>query len=388
MKFPTISRIARERNSPAFAAALLAMTFATGCASPGPPRPPSLHLPKVVTDLTAQRIGNEVQLHWTTPAKTTDDLSINGKITAEICREAVQKSLLQPAARQPDCIAIKRLIPHPGPSDATDVLPQALTSGPVSLVAYRITILNGNGRSAGLSPKAFTLAGLAPAPVEQLRATPARSGVQLEWLKENSAFPIVLDRTRVSMPAHPKTESKRSNSGHITSSEPAEVQLQAGSQTSDSGGTIDRTAQRGDTYQYAAQRIRKLVLAGHALEMRSAPSTPITVYMRDTFPPATPTGIAAIPGGNTLANRSIDLSWEPVPDLDIAGYIIYRQQVTPDGSPTEPPTRLTPAPIAGPAFSDHTAVPGRRYAYRVTAIDTSGNESAPSAAIQEVLPEP
>src|SRR5579863_10782647 len=42
-----------------------------GCASPGPPLPPSLKLPEVVSSgLTATRVGDEVRLHWTTPART------------------------------------------------------------------------------------------------------------------------------------------------------------------------------------------------------------------------------------------------------------------------------------------------------------------------------
>ena len=47
---------------------------AAGCASPGPPQPPSLNLPEVVKDLTAERVGDVVQLHWTTPDMTTDRL--------------------------------------------------------------------------------------------------------------------------------------------------------------------------------------------------------------------------------------------------------------------------------------------------------------------------
>ena len=43
--------------------------------------------------------------------------------------------------------------------------------------------------------------------------------------------------------------------------------------------------------------------------------------------------------------------------------------------------------VVGPAYRDQTAVKGQRYAYRVTAIDIVGNESAPSADVQETLRE-
>src|SRR5439155_88165 len=65
----------------------LLIPFAIGCASPGNPRPPTLNLAEVVTDLTAQRIGNQVQLHWTTPSRTTDGLNLKGPLTAEFCRQ-------------------------------------------------------------------------------------------------------------------------------------------------------------------------------------------------------------------------------------------------------------------------------------------------------------
>ena len=50
-------------------------------------------------------------------------------------------------------------------------------------------------------------------------------------------------------------------------------------------------------------------------------------------------------------------------------------------------TRLNITPVVGPAYRDQTAMAGHRYAYRVTAVDTAGNESAPSADVQETLRE-
>lgn len=390
MKSPTIPRHARTHRRPVLATAAFVTAFAIGCASPGPPRPPSLKLPKLVNDLTAQRIGDEVELHWTTPTKTTDDLDIKGSIIAEICRESVLKSPQPSPAQRAVCTPVKRFAPHSGPSNATDTLPPVFTADPLSLLAYRIQIFNSNGHSAGLSAKAFTLAGSAPPPVEQLRVAPTRSGAQLEWQSTLTTFPIELDRSLVptSLPPKSTPKPKTSQSFNLSPSTPVEVHLQAGNQVSDSGGTIDRTVQRGDTYRYSAQRIRKATLASHTLEMRSAPSPIVTVFMRDTFPPATPASLAAIPGGTNSTDRSIDLSWEPVPDLDVAGYIIYRQEVTAAGAFTGQPARLNATPVVGPAFSDHTAVSGQRYAYRVTAIDTSGNESLPSSDIQETLREP
>src|SRR5438270_659862 len=75
-------------HSLVLASASVAAAFVAGCASPGTPLPPSLKLPQPVADLTATRIGNQVVLHWTTPARTTDRLLIAGPVTAEVCRDA------------------------------------------------------------------------------------------------------------------------------------------------------------------------------------------------------------------------------------------------------------------------------------------------------------
>ena len=354
-----------SRQPKYFATSLLAAAaFAAllaGCASPGPARPPSLQLPRTVTDLTAGREGNQVTLRWTTPDKTTDGLRVQPPLTAEICRELHSST----------CKVVKRLSVNSGASEAILVLPQDLTTGPAELLGYRVQILNNKGRSAGPSKPAFTVAGAAPPAVESLRGRPAREGAVIEWKPEADTATVELDRTLV-QPAQPAAKKNAAKKPlDLTPSAPTEVHLKAGGAI-DSGGTIDPTAQRGATYRYTAQRASTVTLEGHSLQLRSAPSPAITVVMRDTFPPKTPTGLAAVPG-----DHAIDLSWDPNTEPDLAGYLVYRQAV-PDGTRTQ----LTPAPIPAPAFSDHTAQPGQTYLYSVVAVDSSGNQSAASAEVQ------
>jgi hypothetical protein len=378
--------------------ATLSISLALGCASPGPPHAPSLRLPVIVKDLTAERVGDEVHLHWTTPEKTTDGLIIKGSLTAEICRDPAPSSPPQP------CTSVKRLAVQPGPSQASDTLPGALTQDPVALLAYRVRIFNAHQRSAGPSPVAFAATGATPPPIEDLRATPVRAGVMLEWRQQTSTASVELDRLLEGVPAAPapakptkpkpnpnptKKPAKKPSSPPTqpTPANAAEVKLQTPAQASDVGGTIDRTAQFGETYRYTAHRVRTVTLSGHSLKLRSPASPPVVLLVKDIFPPAPPTGLAAVPGGTTPADASIDLSWEPDTDADLAGYIVYRQQVNSTGALTGPATRLNATPVVGPAYRDQTAVPGKTFAYRVTAVDTVGNESAPSADVQEKLRE-
>jgi fibronectin type 3 domain-containing protein len=355
----------------ALATAALAASFLSGCASPGPARPPSLHLPRLVTDLSATRTGDRVTLHWTTPEKTTDGLKVPPALTAEICRQI--------AAHASPCTPVKSVPVHPGPSEASDTLPGSLTSEPAALLTYRVKVLNANGHSAGLSNLAFAAAGAAPPTVAQLRVTAVRDGAMIEWQPQPTPAFIDLDRTLVETAA-PKKRSSKQPRQLAAPSTPAEIHLQAGKQSADPGGTIDPIAKRGETYRYTAQRVRSITLSGHALEIRSTPSATITALMRDTFPPAAPAGLAAVPG-----NGSIDLSWEPNTEPDLAGYIVYRQAVVADGTLTGAPTRLTPSLIPAPAYSDLTAQPGQAYSYSVVAVDSAGNQSTPSSEAREIL---
>jgi hypothetical protein len=410
MTFSLITCHPRPRRwLPAIAATALILS-AAGCASPGPPQPPSLNLPEVVKDLTAERVGDVVHLHWTTPEMSTDHLEVKGAMTAEICRITVTT----PASQKPACVPIPRLPVQPGPSQAAETLSPALTADPPALLAYRVQIFNVNGHSAGLSPDAFAAAGAAPPPIEQLRATPVRDGAMLQWQPTSTSAPVELERLPVGPdgvvlepPQHkaaprssskptlkkpPATRPKPAPASapkplQTTSTTPAEVKLRTPNQPADAGGTVDHTARMGETYQYTAQRVRSVSLGNHTLELRSPVSTPVMVAMRDTFPPQTPSGLEAVPGGATAADRSIDLSWTPDSDADLAGYFVYRQEVDSNDVVTGTVTRLNTTPVVGPAYRDQTALAGHRYAYRVTAVDTAGNESAPSADLQETLRE-
>jgi hypothetical protein len=357
------------------------------CASPGPPRPPSLHLPATVTDLTAQRVGNEVILHWTTPARTTDKLKAPEPLTAEICRDANLAPVT--ATGKPVCTVVLHLAVKPGTSDAADPLPATLTTDPVFPLAYRIRILNPEGRFAEASKPALAPAGAAPPPVAALHATGTRNGALLEWLAIGSPSVVELQRSLV-VTGTPQPHAKKS-ALTLSPEESAEVRLRSSDvnrpPTADPGGTLDHTAKRGERYTYRAQRLRTVILEGKTLELRGQLSQPAALNFADTFPPATPAGLAAVP--STLNGKpAIDLSWQPGTDTDLAGYNVYRRTASGSRAALDNFERLNTAPILGPAFSDSTVAPGSSYIYRVTAVTAAGNESQPSAEVAETAQAP
>jgi len=363
------------------------------------PQPPSLHLPRVVTDLTALRAGKSVHLHWTTPARTTDGLNVPAPLIAEVCRQesapmgnpaaaraGASKSAggnprdTQRAAPQsiPGCDIVLHLTVKPGATDADDSLPSDLTSDPVRVLGYRVRILNSKGHSAGLSLAAFAAAGDAPAPVTGLRATAQPDGALVEWQPADENVVVELDR-RLTTPPAAKRSEKRPGLG-LSEEQPAEIRLRTAKEddsTKDPGGLVDRTAARGQQYSYRAQRIRVAYVDGNRVEIRSTLSAPADLTMRDRFAPSAPTGLASIIDMQE-GKAVIDLSWQASTEMDLAGYNVYRRL----GSSGQF-TRLTNRPIPGPAFSDAAVKSTTTYTYRVTAVDNDGNESKPSDEITE-----
>ncbi len=433
--FLDLTFAARRSSFPVALTALL-VAFPVGCASPRPPRPPSLNLPQIITDLRAERVGERTELRWTTPERTTDRLNIKGAMTASICRivfgsgsapgrstsgsisgsAAALASVSTPGSQV--CTPVTRLTVAPGPALASDPLPAALLSNPPSLLGYRVELLNSRGHSAGLSPILFAAAGPAPSAVESLQAEAVPEGARLHWQRQNSTAAVELNRELIApanthpvkppgvpsavapppspnskRPARASAEKPLGSPGNAAKDSSEEkVRLTTPTQRSDPGGTLDTSAARGATYRYTAERVFTVSLDGRNLTLHSLPSPPVTVLLRDTFPPAVPTGLEAAPGGNAsggqAADHSIDLSWTPNTEPDLAGYLVYRRQISASGTLDGPVTRLNETPLPAPAYRDHTAVPGQRYAYQITAIDTSGNESTPSTAVEETIRQP
>jgi hypothetical protein len=382
-----------ERRPGAGGGAALLLSFLAvgatlaGCASPGPPLPPTLNLPQVVptTGLTAVRVGGAVRLDWTTPTQTTDKLAIKGPVTAVICRDAVGANASRIPAKTP-CAAVARVNVTAGASEAMDTLPAELTAGSARLLAYRVELLNAAGRTAGPSAAVFAVAGAAPAAVEGFAGHVTKAGVVLEWKREEQGTEsVALERTTLN--ALPAAAGKQAGLPGESRQTPV-TRFRAGpgaGSSGDAGGAIDRTAETGREYSYTAQRVQVETIGGQTLESRSAVSAALTFTVQDVFPPGVPRGLVAVPGfAGTEQKPAIDLSWEPDVEPRVAGYRVYRREALEDNSDRWEP--ITPELVTGAAYRDATVAAGHRYGYRVTAVSTAGNESGPSGAAMETAP--
>lgn len=351
-----------------------------GCASPGPPRAPSLHLPGRVTAFSAERRGDAVVVRFTTPQQTTDKGPLRGPVKASLCR-AVADGPCRPTSSFPGKLTVA------GQVEWVDALPPELAGGTQRRLSYRVQLFNAQDRSAGPSEPVFAVGGETPRRVEGLRAEGSHGGIVLRWTPETQVSGEVLVTREALNPAPKKKEPKTAapQKGHsalpASMGQPKDeslVWLHAadGASSGDRGGMIDSTAIADEPYRYTAVRSRSVTIDAQKLEMRSAPSA-VTITLRDVFPPAIPQGLIAagfpVEGSDSIA---VDLVWQPNTETDLAGYNVYRQAG--DGAVV----KLTAKPVALPGFHDATAAHGVSYRYTVTAIDAKGNESAASAAAE------
>src|SRR5205085_2210145 len=100
----------------------------------------------------------------------------------------------------------------------------------------------------------------------------------------------------------------------------------------------DKRMAWGEQRCYAVRAAARV--AGTFIE--SEPSPPHCETLADTFPPAAPKGLTAIP-----SDGAINLIWEPNGESDLSGYLVMRARA-PSGT-LEP---ITPAPIQETSFRD------------------------------------
>ena len=116
-----------------------------------------------------------------------------------------------------------------------------------------------------------------------------------------------------------------------------------------------------DNVEFGRQRCYTVRgVRGIAADMRVGdPSPPACITPIDTFPPTPPQSLAAV-----ASQSAIDLIWEPVGDLDLAGYIVLRGEAP--GDTLQP---LNPVPVTSARYRDDTVSSGVRYVYAVVAVD-------------------
>lgn len=310
------------------------------CGSIGEPLPPLLNIPKSAQDLAACQINEEIILHWTWPETTTEGMPLS-----DLARFAIHFMPAGSSNQLPptDFDAQSKWLRDVDVADLNDQGP----GDPVQITLdakpfLRETIVLGvraesrRGRSVGFS-NLLVIQVLpppeAPAPPQ---LTVAPDAIELAWS------------------AVPDARSYRIERRAETDTEFQPIATTGENRFRDSQFAWD------ETYHY---RVQSLTGASD-YEIVGGTSTPAQITAQDTFPPAAPTGLRVVAGLD-----SIELSWEPGAEPDLAGYRLRRAAANGE------PVLLTPDAITTINFNDKQVERGVTYRYYLTALDQDNNES-------------
>ena len=279
---------------------VLATILWSGCASVGPPLPPSLKLPAPVSDLRALRKGDKVYLAWTPPQRTTDEETIRQVGPTLICRSrlADMKECGSPVGQAPPAASAARsqTMPRPTPETYVDPLPVTPKVTPEDEITYAVEVLNDRNHGAGLSNRVHVPLFPAVPPPADFQAQITAEGVKITWACPASPPPQLGDVAyRLRIYRHlegSQTEEKIA--------EPNLLDCQA--------PVVDDSFQWEKTYEYHAAAVTSVSPPGKsALEIEGDDTPSLRVFAHDTFPPAVPTGVQAVFSGPAEALRGYRL---------------------------------------------------------------------------------
>jgi hypothetical protein len=365
----------------AFVSCVLACALIAGCAAPGDPSPRHPVIPVAIIDLAARQSGSGVVLTFSLPHQSTDHQSLAEPPAIEIYRAA-----LSPGA-PPDGRTPWRLV-YTIPSERVDsyvngdriefrdpLTPDDLGRTAGAPLAYMVRTRAVKSRASDDS-NVFT-ARIFPAPeaARKLHASVTESAIALSWGESlaTGTAPKATGYRVYRAEIEPGEESALQDLSQAKLKSPVTMQG-----SSSSPEFSDTHFEFGRTYLYTVRAIAQF--GPDSIE--SADSTPAVVTPRDTFPPAVPVGLeAAVIPATPEAPAHVELSWAISSEGDLAGYYVYRSDR--DDTPGE---RISREILPSPTFRDISVVPGRRYFYRVSAVDRAGNESPLSSTVQTEVP--
>jgi hypothetical protein len=403
--------------------ALIVVLLCVSCGKKGPPLPPLVKLPVPPADFVAARRGETVDLSFTVPAVNTDgtrpanvastevyaitaaptvpplsdaNLLKYGTKVGTVAVKAPRDPNLTADADDPsdevdppegtgldqgapatlqepltpemlETVAVPRdkNAPPPAAEARTDV---PLLGPPPSLPVrtYAAFGTTTRGRKGPLS-KRVTVPLVPPPPRPSGPAIAFdESAVTLTWPPVGAAAATPNEEALPSRPIGVAARPAIVYNVYDTSNANAPVKLTA--------NPIDTTTYSDKRMTWGEKRCYTVVAAekieGTTIESDASPEECKTLV--DTFPPAPPKTLNAIP-----LEGAINLIWDPGTEADLAGYLVFRGI-----EPAETLQQITPAPIVEATFKD-TVQPGVAYVYAVKAVDKAGNASAFSPRVVE-----
>lgn len=303
--------------------------LAASCGYVGDPLPPAFNIPRHVQDLRAVQVGGKLEVQFTIPAKTTEDLPVKNLSRVELRAGRMPEGgwNVERWVQSSKVAAVEKS--EPGPAEAS--IDIAEFAGTKVVVAVRLS--NAKGRLSAWSNLA-TLRVEQPVAAPRFTADSAPEGAEVKWSGFDGKVIVYRGGEKI---------------GESTT-----------------GRFADPRAELGKTYEYAIQAVRGAALS----EMSAA----VSVKIEDRFAPSAPAGLTAAAGPGT-----VELSWERGIEPDLSHYLVMRA--------AEGETEFKNVGRSDvPAYTDRDVKGGARYRYMVVAADFRNNQSSPSATVEILIP--
>ncbi len=324
--------------------AALAFALLASCGYVGEPLPPALNIPEKTGDLAVIEHGDRIVFEFTLPERTTESLPLKGIGEVDLRAGSMGGRAFDVNAWASEA----RRIPAAGQPGGRVRVEAPARDWIGQEVIFGVRVSNPRGRMSDWSNLAvLTIIPPLARPAE-LQAAPVREGVRIAW-RDDQAAPGLAFRLLRKAPGQEQAEQA------------ARVEARE---------WVDTSTEYGKTYEYSVQAVAK---AGDK-EAESEIGGPVRITPKDTFPPAVPSGLAAIAGIGT-----IELAWDRNTEPDFRAYRVYRSL---ESGKFERIADL----IEAPSYSDKAVESGRKYRYQVSAVDQAGNESERSPPAEIVAP--
>ena len=333
------------------------------CGKRGDPLPPLRKTPLPVTGLRLAQRGDRLEVAYNAPRTTTDGLRLP-VLDIEVLRADADGDFSKVARRL-------RRKAAPGES-LTDTEPLPPPGTTLRFAARAVS----KGRGSVMSAMAVLTVQPQPEAPGALWARLTEKGVTLGWAPPAQmptpppTPPPPPSPAPTSFPNPPPTPSPSPTPRPITTGFWVYRRTKDGSYGRpiqptplEAPGSADSTASPGETWCYTVRTV-----ASTDPVVESADSNEACLAVRDIAPPAPPTGVTVL-----AFEGALEVSWSPSPEADLEAYHVYRAV---KGSP---PERLQALRADQTKYRDATAMKGFSYVYTVTAVDTAGNQSPPSA---------
>lgn len=354
-----------------FTFCLLAFPFNAACGKRRPPQPPIERIPQRTELLSGAQRGNQVILSWPAPQRNAPDTSVQSIRRIDIYRLAERPEAPLPLTEDEFAARATLIgsVTYETMRSSTETITYIDTlelAGQPTRLRYALRYVNASGQRASFSNFLMVL------PAARVAEPPVITGKE----EREDSITITWNPPVANIDGSTPVNLLGYNVYRIAGSQNELAQTPINQALVNTTRYTDRNFSFGEQYNYI---LRSVSLGTNGEQVESLNSNTIAVAPRDLYSPSAPTGIsiAASPG-------RLSLFFPANPERDVAGYNLYRS--TDPALPKERWAKLNQSLLTRTTFQDESVETGKKYYYYLTAVDASGNQSAPSDVVSETAP--